>query len=92
MFSIDEMATIDMPMIMEFIARETGRRGDITYIGHSLGCTMGLMYAAEFPQEAKDHIRLFIFMAPAYTLSNMISPYKAFVPFLPKILVSTLFY
>lgn len=81
------MATIDMPLTMEFIAKTTGQRGNIYYIGHSLGTTIGLMYAAEFPEEASKYIRMFVFMAPAYTLSNMISPYKQIVPLVPKIWV-----
>lgn len=87
LFSIDEMATIDMPMIMEFISKTTQRKGNIFYIGHSLGTTIGLMYAAEFPEKSAEHIAMFVFMAPAYTLSNMISPYKQIVPLVPIIWV-----
>ncbi|GJQ83201.1 hypothetical protein Trydic_g18227 [Trypoxylus dichotomus] len=83
--SIDEMATIDMPLIMEFIAKTTGRGGDIYYIGHSLGTTIGLMYAAEYPEKSAQLIRMFVFMAPAYTLSNMVSPYKKIIPLVPII-------
>ncbi|KAI4458907.1 lysosomal acid lipase-related [Holotrichia oblita] len=83
--SIDEMATIDMPLTMDFISKTTGKRGNIYYIGHSLGTTIGLMYAAEYPEESAQYVRMFVFMAPAYTLSNMISPYKQIVPFVPLV-------
>ncbi|KAK9737382.1 alpha/beta-hydrolase lipase region [Popillia japonica] len=83
--SIDEMATIDMPLIMDFISKTTARRGNIYYIGHSLGTTIALMYAAAYPEESAQHVRMFVFMAPAYTLSNMISPYKQIVPLVPLV-------
>lgn len=90
LFSIDEMATIDMPLIMDFISKTTARRGNIYYIGHSLGTTIALMYAAAYPEESAQHVRMFVFMAPAYTLSNMISPYKQIVPLVPLVWVNLL--
>lgn len=84
---MDEIAIYDLPAIIETIEKTTGRKGEILFVGHSLGSTLGLMYATEFPKIAKDHIRFFLFMSPAYTLSNMISPMKAAGPIMNQYLV-----
>ncbi|XP_022901511.1 lysosomal acid lipase/cholesteryl ester hydrolase-like isoform X2 [Onthophagus taurus] len=79
--SIDEMALYDTPEAMSYMTSITGK--SLFYIGHSLGTTIGMMYASEFPEEAARNIKLFVFMAPAYTLTNMISPYKQVAYTLP---------
>lgn len=84
---MDEIAAYDLPAIIDTIAKETGRQGEILFVGHSLGSTIALMYAAEFPEAAKQHIRFFLFMSPAYTLNNMISPMKGMGPIMNQYLV-----
>lgn len=86
---MDEVAAYDMPAILETVAVHTGQKGNIIFIGHSLGSTIALMYAAEYPEQSKEYIRLFLFMSPAYTLNNMISPMKGSAPFMNQWLVST---
>lgn len=85
---MDEVALYDMPAILDTVTAHTSHKGNIIFIGHSLGSTIAMMYASEYPEEAKAHIRLFIFMSPAYTLSNMMSPMKASAPFMNQWLVS----
>lgn len=84
---MDEIALYDLPAIIDTIVKETGRKGEILFVGHSLGSTVALMYAAEFPEKAKENVRFFLFMSPAYTLSNMISPMKAMGPVMNQWLV-----
>lgn len=84
---MDEIALYDIPAILETVATHTGQKGNIVFIGHSLGTTLALMYAAEYPIEAKETVKLFVFMSPAYTLSNMISPMKGMAPFMNQGLV-----
>lgn len=86
-FSMDEIAVYDLPAIIETIVKATGRKGEIMFLGHSLGSTVALMYATEFPEEAKENIRFFMFLSPAYTLSNMISPMKGMGPIMNQYLV-----
>lgn len=85
--SMDEISLYDLPALFDFISKETGQQGNIIFIGHSLGPTLGMIYAAALPERALKTIKMFIYMAPAYTLSNMISPMRAVVPFLPAMLV-----
>lgn len=84
---MDDIALYDLPAIIETIEKTTGRKGEILFIGHSLGSTIALMYASEYPEAAKEHIRFFLFMSPAYTLTNMISPMKGMGPIMNQWLV-----
>lgn len=84
---MDEIALYDLPAIIETIEKATGTKGEILFVGHSLGSTVALMYATEYPEAAKEHIRFFLFMSPAYTLTNMISPMKGAGPIMNKWLV-----
>ncbi|XP_060531539.1 uncharacterized protein LOC132705123 [Cylas formicarius] len=79
--SMDQVALIDLPAIFHTILTHTEGHHKIIYIGHSLGTTFALMYGAEFPDEAKDIMKMFVLLCPAYTLTNMISPYKYLAPY-----------
>lgn len=87
---MDEIALLDVPAMLSVIQQETQQRGNIIYIGHSLGTTMGMIYAAEHPEEAKNTIKLFIWISPSYKLTNMLSPYRLAAPFSPVITVSVI--
>lgn len=76
--------------MLHLIADETGNRGNIIYIGHSLGTALGLIYGAEFPDEAKSLVRLFILLSPSYKLGNMKSPYRHFRTMFPTIRVRSI--
>ncbi|KAH1022243.1 hypothetical protein HUJ04_011667 [Dendroctonus ponderosae] len=79
--SMDDVPLIDLPAIFHTILAHSKPDSKIIYIGHSLGTTFALMYASEFPNEAKSIIKMFVLLCPAYTLKNMISPYEVFAPF-----------
>ncbi|XP_018561404.1 lipase member K-like [Anoplophora glabripennis] len=79
--SMDEVALLDLPSTFRTILKHTGHDSKIIFIGHSLGTSIALMYGAEFPEEARNIIHLFVLMSPAYTLSNMISPYRLAAPY-----------
>lgn len=84
---MDELATIDLPSMLDYVTEKTNARGNILYIGHSLGTTMGMMYASAFPDKAKETVKLFLFMAPAHKLKNMVSPLRGAQPFADTIKV-----
>lgn len=84
---MDEISHYDLPACFDVIQRETGQYGNLIFIGHSLGPTISMMYAAAFPEISKKIIKMFIYMAPAYTLSNMISPYRSIALSLPMLTV-----
>lgn len=88
LYSVDEIALYDVPAMLSVIQQETKQTGNIIYIGHSLGTTMGMIYASERPEEAKSAIKLFIWISPSHKLTNMLSPYRMLAPFSPVILVS----
>ncbi|XP_030745627.1 lipase member K-like [Sitophilus oryzae] len=79
--SMDEVALIDLPAIFHTILSHSEEGSQIIYVGHSLGTTFALMYGSEFPEEARNVIKMFVLLCPAYTLTNMISPYKIFAPY-----------
>lgn len=87
-FSYDEIGLIDIPAMLEVVQAETGSKGDIIYIGHSLGTTIGLVYASSFPEEFKRIVKLFVLISPAAPLTNMISPLRLLAPFADTILVN----
>lgn len=67
---MDDLALIDLPTELEYISNVTGQQGNIIYIGHSIGTTVGFMYSSWYPTEAKKYIKILIALAPAYSLSN----------------------
>ncbi|EFA01688.2 Lipase 3-like Protein [Tribolium castaneum] len=79
-YGVDEIALIDVPTMLNLVRYYTWKRGKIIYIGHSLGTSAAMMYACEYQEHAKETVKLFIFMAPAYKLNNMRSPYRVFFP------------
>lgn len=89
---MDEISHYDLPAFFREIERHTGRRGNIIFIGHSLGPTLSMMYASAFPEDAHKTIKMFIYMAPAYTLSHMLSPFKTIAYMLPMLTVSSFFF
>lgn len=84
-YGADEIGMIDVPSMLSLIKYHT-RRKDIIYIGHSLGTTAALIYASEYPEQAKNTIKLFVFLSPAYKLTHISSPYRNFFPLLKPFL------
>ncbi|RZB40241.1 uncharacterized protein BDFB_003922, partial [Asbolus verrucosus] len=79
--SMDEVVNYDLPALFRTILAHSEPNSKIIFIGHSLGSTLALMYGAEYPEIAGKIMKLFLFMSPAYTLSNIKSPYKMGVPY-----------
>ncbi|KAJ3659192.1 hypothetical protein Zmor_010894 [Zophobas morio] len=79
--SMDDIVAYDYPALFSTILSNTDPNGKIVYIGHSLGTTLGLMYAAEYSDIVKSTMHMLILMSPAYTLANMKAPYRLAAPF-----------
>lgn len=73
-FSLDEISTDDMSLTLNYISEKTNSKGNIIYVGHSLGTTSALIYSADRSVEAKKLVKFFILMGPTYILANMITP------------------
>ncbi|CAH0555552.1 unnamed protein product [Brassicogethes aeneus] len=80
-FSFHEMGIYDLPAIIDFVAQNTGQKGNIIYIGHSMGTTMSFVYASLLPDHAKENLKGIISLAPIAYLRNIRSVVKFAVPF-----------
>ncbi|XP_077206479.1 lipase member M-like [Paroedura picta] len=65
-FSFHEMGMYDVPAAINFILQETEQDG-LYYIGHGQGGSLGLIAFSVMPELAQK-VKLFIALAPAYTL------------------------
>lgn len=86
--SVDEIALIDVPAMLQLVSYHSGHRGKIIYVGHSLGTTAAIMYSSEHPDHARQTVQLFIWISPAYKLTHMRSPYRLLFPLMMTALVS----
>ncbi|XP_044266008.1 lipase member N-like [Tribolium madens] len=68
LYSIDQVASNDVPTILEKVALETGKSGSIIYIGHSRGSTLIFMYASTFPQKTEKLLKGIIALSPVVYL------------------------
>lgn len=84
---LDEIALLDLPAMFHTVLSYSPADSKIIFIGHSLGSTFSLMYASEYPEYSKRVLKIQVFLCPAYTLTNMISPFKAAAPFVDFFLV-----
>ncbi|KAG5862144.1 hypothetical protein JTB14_019092 [Gonioctena quinquepunctata] len=91
MCSVDDIALKDIPSMLQLVTYYAGHRGKLIYIGHSLGTTTGIMYAAEYGESAANTLGLLVLLTPAYKLPNMRSPYRFFLPFVYPALVSLIY-
>jgi pimeloyl-ACP methyl ester carboxylesterase len=80
-FSFDDMATYDVPALINYVVNITGQES-IIYVGHSQGCMVGLICFGERPDIASK-ISLFVQMAPASNIAhargalNLIAPFAS---------------
>ncbi|EFN82798.1 lipase 3 [Harpegnathos saltator] len=71
-FSWHEIATRDLPTMIDYILKTTGRE-KLFYLGHSQGTTTFFVMSAQLP-EYQNKIHAMFAMAPVVYCSNMISP------------------
>lgn len=68
-FTFHDMAVKDLPAIIDLVTEKS--KSKPTYIGFSMGTTIGLIYSSVFAQEAKDKLSGLILMAPVAYLDNL---------------------
>jgi pimeloyl-ACP methyl ester carboxylesterase len=90
-FSLDVMAQKDIPSQLQLVANETGKAGEIIYIGHSMGTTLIFMYASEYPEETRELIQGFVTLAPVAYL-NGVPLIEVVKPLVLLVIVSTVKY
>ncbi|CAG9861082.1 unnamed protein product [Phyllotreta striolata] len=81
-YSVDDIALKDIPAMLQLVSYYSRDRGKIIYIGHSLGTTLGMMFASEYPDFAANSLSLLVMMSPTYKLPNIRTPYRFLFPLL----------
>ncbi|XP_078715936.1 putative lysosomal acid lipase/cholesteryl ester hydrolase isoform X2 [Lampetra fluviatilis] len=71
-WSYDEMASLDLPAVVDFILNET-KQERLIYVGHSQGTTIALAAFSSNPKLAKK-IKLFIGLAAVVSVHHSTSP------------------
>ncbi|KAI8096736.1 Alpha/Beta hydrolase protein [Halteromyces radiatus] len=83
-FSLNELAMYDLPDIIDYILKLTGRK-DLTYIGFSQGTALGFS-SLSVNQDLNRKVNLFIALAPATTPIGLHHPLiDAFVKAAPSV-------
>lgn len=82
------MGMYDLPAVFEFVAKKTQRKGEIIYIGHSMGTSMFFVYSSIY-KDAKDYVKKMIALAPVAYMGHVKSPIKYLAPFANNIEVNT---
>lgn len=83
------MGNYDLPAEISYIARM--KKGNITYIGHSMGTTMFYAMAIDRPETASKIDRMFS-LAPIAFMNHLKSPVRLLAPFLHEIEVKIFHY
>lgn len=68
-YSFHEMGLIDLPALIEFILKSTGRK-KISYIGHSQGTAQLFAAASLEPKYFSDRLNCFFALGPITNISN----------------------
>ncbi|XP_051883223.1 gastric triacylglycerol lipase [Pristis pectinata] len=87
-FSFDEMATKDLPAVIDFILKKTNQK-QLYYVGHSQGTTIGFIAFSRMPELAKK-IKVFFGLAPVATVKYATSPLVK-LAHLPEFLIKEIF-
>ena len=79
------MSLYDLPAEISYIKEMT--KGDLQYIGHSMGTTMFYAMAIDRPDIASN-IKAMFSLAPVAFMSHLKSPIRLLVPFMREINVN----
>ena len=63
-YSLDTMASNDIPALLKLVANVTEKESAIIYIGHSRGATLIFMYASEHPAETQKLLKCMVALCP----------------------------
>ncbi|KAG1676598.1 Gastric triacylglycerol lipase [Nymphon striatum] len=83
MFSWDEMASIDLPTMIDYVLKNTSSKS-LYYVGHSMGTTTAFALFSSKPEYQKK-IEMFFALAPVATVAHMKSPIRYLANILPEI-------
>lgn len=91
--SFHEMAMYDMPAQYKFIDEKTKAAPNISFVGHSMGGTLAVLYSALKPEEAAKYFKVFIAVGGGTQLKYSAPPpweiamgFSGIIPGLTKLL------
>ncbi|XP_050310870.1 uncharacterized protein LOC126746602 [Anthonomus grandis grandis] len=82
-FSFHENAIYDIPACIDVIAEKTGGRGDLIYIGHSMGTTISYIYSSLMSQHAEKNVKIIISLAPVAYMGHVKGAFGLLAPSAP---------
>lgn len=69
-YTLEDLFLKDLPQILNYIGSVTHNNNGLIFIGHSLGCTLPLLFASQYPKETNKMLKSMILMAPALSISH----------------------
>lgn len=84
--SFEDIGLYDYSAVFKYISNATNRN-DLIFIGHSMATTASLIYASLKPEEANQHVQIFIELSPVAYLSHMTSQLGNINTTIPKLKV-----
>lgn len=66
-----EMGTQDLPAIVDHISERNHQKGNIIYIGHSMGTTISYIYSSIMKEHAETNLKAIISFAPIAYLAHV---------------------
>ncbi|XP_066155779.1 gastric triacylglycerol lipase-like isoform X2 [Euwallacea fornicatus] len=82
-FGFHEIAIYDLPACIDFISKTTGGKGNLAYIGHSMGTTISYVYSILRAKHAKENLRVIVSLAPVAYPKNIRGLFKLLSPVAP---------
>lgn len=70
------MARYDIPALLSKV-KQTSQQAQVFYIGLNLGATMLAQYAAEYPEQAQQDVKLAVLLGNSGQLANRPSQFLA---------------
>lgn len=81
------MAIYDLPACIDFIATRTGEKGNLIYVGHSMGTTISYIYSTVKRKHAEDNVKAIISLAPVAYMKNVMGAFRLLAPLAPLVAV-----
>ncbi|CAG9761045.1 unnamed protein product [Ceutorhynchus assimilis] len=79
-FGIEDIALNDLPASIDYIACQIGEKGNLIYIGHSMGTTVSYIYSTLMRKHAGENLKAIISMAPVAYMTNTQGLFKTLAP------------
>uniref|UniRef100_A0AAR5P6G4 Lipase n=1 Tax=Dendroctonus ponderosae TaxID=77166 RepID=A0AAR5P6G4_DENPD len=84
-FGFHEMAIYDLPACIDFVANRTGEKGNLIYVGHSMGTTISYIYSTVKRKHAEDNVKAIISLAPVAYMKNVMGAFRLLAPLAPLV-------